>query len=469
MLRGAIYTRISRDSAGVGAGVARQEEDCRAHAAAHSIEVVAIYSDNDVSAYSGSPRPGYRELLRAIEAGAVDRVVVWHTDRLYRRTSDLEQYITVCEPHKVATLSVQSGPLDLATPAGRMIARTLGSVAQYESEQKAERQKRANFQRAVQGRHFSTLRVFGYEREGLTLDPIEAPAVAGAYQAVIDGVPLAGICRRWNEQGLRTSKKQNLWDSTVLQQLLRSPRYAGIRIYHGEILMGEDGHPIRGEWPPIVDEDTWLAAQAVLRDPARRWPHAPQQLLSGVALCAICGAVMQSGGVRNGKRRIRCSGQAGHAYREAEPIDNFVVEVVLKYLSRPDIARAVTPLPSPGIGAEIRDEMARLQQRSDGLTNAFADGLISLQQLRDGQARIARRQKELEAKLPLPANSSLRRLANAAEPADIWAALDVEDQRAVIDELLTIEIVPSRTKEATYLDWRRRIINPDSVKLTWKL
>jgi site-specific DNA recombinase len=57
----------------------------------------------------------------------VDAVVVWHTDRLYRRITELEQYIRVCERQSVSTQTVQAGPLDLATPSGRLaFGRSLG-------------------------------------------------------------------------------------------------------------------------------------------------------------------------------------------------------------------------------------------------------------------------------------------------------------------------------------------------------
>lgn len=468
MRRGATYTRISRDPTGEGAGVARQEEDCRSLAASNGVGVVASFSDNDTSAYSGSPRPGYRALLAAIEAGEVDVVLVWHTDRLYRRTKDLEEYISVCQPRNVPTLAVQAGPLDLATPSGRMVARQLAAVGQYESEQKAERQARANLQRAKQGRHFSTLRVFGYETDGLTLRANEAEAVRRAYRSILDGVALAAICRRWNLDGLRTSKKGNEWDSSVLQQLLRSPRYAGYRVYKGEILVGDDGEPVRGEWPAIVDAETWHAAQAVLKDPSRKWPHPARQLLSGVALCGTCGAVMQSGGSRNGRRRYRCSAMGGHAYREADPIDAFVTTVVLQYLARHDIREALAPEDRQGSIAELRLQLAELQVLSDRLVDSFADGDLTQQQLHRGQARVAKRRQELEERLPRHANSLVQKLTASPDPAELWSALDVDERRGVIDDLLVIRIMASRTKEATYFDWRRRILNPASVELLWK-
>ena len=121
----------------------------------------------------GGSRPGYRALLESVACGDVDVVLVWHADRLYRRMHDLEEYISICQPRAIPTLTVQAGPLDLATPSGRMVARTLGSVAQYESEQKAERQKRANFQRALhcrgdtRARSEYSLRAGGHRRTSI--------------------------------------------------------------------------------------------------------------------------------------------------------------------------------------------------------------------------------------------------------------------------------------------------------------
>ena len=52
-----MYTRISRDLTGQGAGVARQEQDCRAKAEANGWTIANVYSDNDISAYSGTRAP----------------------------------------------------------------------------------------------------------------------------------------------------------------------------------------------------------------------------------------------------------------------------------------------------------------------------------------------------------------------------------------------------------------------------
>src|SRR5215213_8004225 len=110
MRRVAIYVRISDDREGAGLGVARQEADCRQRAETAGWSVVDVYCDNDLSAYSGKPRPEYRRMLRDLEDDRVDVV------------------------------AVKAGPVDLSTPAGRAVARTLGAWARYESEHKAERE-----------------------------------------------------------------------------------------------------------------------------------------------------------------------------------------------------------------------------------------------------------------------------------------------------------------------------------------
>src|SRR6478735_9537105 len=132
-MRTAIYCRISEDREGAGLGVERQRVDCQRLAESRGWSVRAVFTDNDLSAYSGKPRPGYRAMLEAAERGDLDAIVAWHSDRLHRSPVELEAFISICEAHDLQVVTVQSGAIDLATPSGRMVARMLGSAARYES------------------------------------------------------------------------------------------------------------------------------------------------------------------------------------------------------------------------------------------------------------------------------------------------------------------------------------------------
>src|SRR5487761_1084181 len=150
----AIYCRISDDREGAGLGVARQEQDCRPICLRRGYpnERIRVYADNDKSAYSGKPRPEYARLLADIRSGEVTFLTAWHTDRLHRSPLELEEFITIVEAARIDIEIDRAGGLDLQTPSGRMIARQLGAFARYESEHKAERQRRKCQELAELGR-----------------------------------------------------------------------------------------------------------------------------------------------------------------------------------------------------------------------------------------------------------------------------------------------------------------------------
>ena len=181
--------RISNDKTGAGLGVERQEIDCRELAGRLGWTAAEVFADNDLSAYSGKPRPRYRALLEAIRAGRVNAVLAWHTDRLHRSPIELEDYINACNDGRdVPTYTVQAGPLDLSTPSGRMVARTLGAVARYESEHRGKRVRAARLAAARAGiPHCGGPRPFGYEPDGKTVREPEAAAVRVAVESVLAG------------------------------------------------------------------------------------------------------------------------------------------------------------------------------------------------------------------------------------------------------------------------------------------
>jgi site-specific DNA recombinase len=61
-------------------------------------EVAGIYIDDDWSAFSTrKPRPEYQRLLRDIQEGGVDGVLIWRLDRLHRQPRELEESIVITD------------------------------------------------------------------------------------------------------------------------------------------------------------------------------------------------------------------------------------------------------------------------------------------------------------------------------------------------------------------------------------
>ena len=85
-------------------------------------------------------RPGWNELYRNVQIGAVGKIVVWRLDRLGRTAPGLTNLFEELYQRGVGLISLKDG-LDLSTPAGRLMANLLASVAQFETEIRAERIK----------------------------------------------------------------------------------------------------------------------------------------------------------------------------------------------------------------------------------------------------------------------------------------------------------------------------------------
>ena len=127
-----VYMRVSK---GRGQDTASQEPELKRWADAQS-EPVKFYADKQ----SGKTmdRPQFNKLMEAIQAGKVKTVCVWRLDRLGRTCKGLVTLFDDFRDRRVNLVSLKDG-LDLSTAAGRMMAGVLASVAQYETEVRAER------------------------------------------------------------------------------------------------------------------------------------------------------------------------------------------------------------------------------------------------------------------------------------------------------------------------------------------
>lgn len=138
------------------------------------------FIDNDLVRLLRQATPLLLQVLDGLRSGEFDVVLAWHTDRPHRNLSELEEFIDVCDCGAVKIATVQAGDLDLATPSGRMVARMLGSAAGYESEHKADRNRRKALESADAGKVGGGTRPYGYNADWRTLFAPEAKSSATA-------------------------------------------------------------------------------------------------------------------------------------------------------------------------------------------------------------------------------------------------------------------------------------------------
>lgn len=449
-MRTGIYVRISDDKEGSGLGVARQESDCREVLIERNGWTVAeVYVDNDRSAYSGKPRPAYRRMLADAAEGRLDAIVAWHTDRLHRSPRELEEFIDLVETRNLVVQTVKAGLLDLATPAGRMLARMLGAQARYESEHKADRQRAKHRQIALAGgRAGGGTRAFGFEVDSITIRDDEADAVREAAGRILAGESLLGVCASLNERGMLTPAGGR-WQQGPLRRMLMSARISGQREYQGEIVAD-------AVWPAIITPEQTVALRRLLTDPDRsaRRP-ARRYLLKGLLRCSDCGEVLVSRPRGDGARCYVCASGARDAKFSgcgkrrvlAEPVELFVTETVFAALDAPDLARALRAAAAPAQDGNAQRRADNALLRLDELAGTYADGKITMREwlaAREPLERaLGRARGELDAETGVGAAGEFVGRSDALR--QVWADYDVDRRRALIASLVDhITVAPGR-------------------------
>ncbi len=452
----AIYARISSDVLGEGLGVARQEADCRALAEGRGWHVANTYVDNDVSAYSGKRRPEYERMLSDVESGHVAGIIAWHPDRLHRSPTELEHFITVVERTGCTVATVQAGELDLSSPSGRMTARIVGAVARGESEHKSARIRRKLEQNAADGRHHGGERPFGWDEDRVTAREDEAEIVRYAVAEIAGGGALRAIARHLEATGSR-NRDGTPWTETTVRNMIVRPRNVALRSYKGTVVGP-------GQWAPLVERQSWDAAMRVLTHPLRRSTisREPKHLLSGIATCVVCGAMVRAAGTadRSGVRRqvYRCP--AGHVSRSQARVDEQVTAVVVARLGMPDAAEVFAPKPASTYGRDYHGEAEVLLRKLSDAADDYAADLLTREQLRVVTSRLRPQVERLEARVPKPAPDvvDVLALAQAPDVPGAWEALGLAARKKVVGALMSVTL-----ERAT----RGPVYDPASVRIEW--
>lgn len=478
--RAVIYRRISEDRTGLQAGVERQGDDCTEVAARNGWPVVAVLTDNDISAYSGKVRPGYRRMLEMIADGTANAVIAWHPDRLYRQLYDLGDLVKVVQSTGTVIRTVMAGDVDLNTASGVMNAEILASVSKHQVAHMREQVARKKEQNVAKGEYRGGPRPFGYEADGRTVRPEEAAEVLAATRAVLQGASLRSIEADWIKRGIVTvARRKRLedgsrtepislpWKAREIRELLLRVRNAGLIESHGQIVG-------KAVWPAIVPEDEWHACRDILLHPGRRTTpgNARKWLGSGIYQCGVpgCGGTMRVvGGGRTKDAAYRCRDK-GHLQRVAGPLDDFIERLVVARLSRPDAVDLFTPA-GDGKGAERSVQLASLRAKLNGFTEDYDADLITRSQFLDGTAKTLDRIAALEKVMAASVSVSVLASVPLGTPdvAAAWKDYHLDRKRSIIAALMTVTVspVPHGRPKGFQPGSGKSYFNPEFIDIDW--
>ncbi|MDT0466416.1 recombinase family protein, partial [Streptomyces gibsoniae] len=457
-------------------GVARQREDCERLADLRSWQAVKVYEDNDVSAFKRNVvRDEFELMLKDLRAGLINGVIAYDLDRLARQPRDLERLIEIFDERPRLEFATVTNDVNLGTPDGRTMARVMVAFANKSSHDTSRRIKRKHLELAQQGKDSGGPAPYGWCKDDRSkVDPEAARAIREAQREVLAGVRIGTIRTRWQAEGLGNPREgTKRMAHHGVEHILTNPRLVGFRTYHGEILYGDDGQPVMGDWEPINTVEEWEAVCAVVAERKRKHPGhslARKYLLSGIARCGVCKNKIRGQnnrhwkpGSKAGTYSYQCSvinGGCGKVGRMGEPTDKLIARLVLEEQREKASASGVSVERQWPREQELADVIADISQlveaeRSKQITvSTLLQLLPAKERLRDElkleRSRFSKEQKQREAR---------GRTEDLTE--DEFFDLPIERQQEIILHSLSAVIIHPAGRG-------KRIFNPDLIEPVWR-
>jgi len=307
VIRCAIYTRKSSEE-GLDQeynSLDAQRDAAEAYIASQKAEGWQALPDRyDDGGYTGGnmDRPALDRMLRDIERGKVDCVIVYKVDRLSRSLMDFSRIVETFERHNVSFVSVTQ-QFNTTHSMGRLTLNILLSFAQFEREIIGERIRDKLAAQARKGKWTGGIPVLGYDvdRSGpsphLVVNAKEAARVGEIFRMYLQESSLLPVVkeltkRRWVNKRHVTKKGRELggraFDKSSLHVLLTNPLYTGKMPYKDEL------HP--GEHELIIEQDVFDKVQEQLKYNGRTGGNEVRNkygaLLRGLLRCKCCGTAM---------------------------------------------------------------------------------------------------------------------------------------------------------------------------------
>jgi site-specific DNA recombinase len=462
----AIYVRLSSDRQDDHQGVDRQLEDCR-----RKVEGPApVFTDNNRSAWkTGAVRPDYERLLAEIKVGGVNRIVVWHMDRLYRQMRELCDLTDLATEGRGVMIDAVTGPsLDLRTADGVMWAQHLVSTAQHESSHKGERVRRAQEQKREKGMPHGGNRAFGW-KDGMTPNPREAAEIVKAVGLLFAGASLKDVARQWNERGIkRPQNPKSLWSADAVRRTVSNPRHAGL-IAHDPKRKGSYQRTVIGQakWPAIIKRERWEALMAHLASRSRTTTGILKRrsLLTRLVVCGRCGTTMTRAKdhameyYRCPSPRPEIPNACGGVSINARMVESFLTEATLQRADNGHLARLLQgQTENQPSNRSIVEALDELDRRAELVGTTFGKGKLSERAASAALVTIEREQERLRKQLAGQTSSSVITPYAGRKGAlrSAWTTLSEDQRREIISIVLgKVKIMPTKVRGRHVFDSNR--------------
>lgn len=337
------YLRVSMEDAAVAAGegqeslsIGGQRLCIGEYIASHpGLGVIDEFEELVDDGRSGTnfDRPGAARLLKLVEAGQVETVIVRDMSRLGRNYLEVGRLLEFVFPvFEVRFISVNdrfdSADLNGSTAGFRMAVRSL--IDQMYSRDISRKIKSAVDMKKLNGEFVYGTAPYGYrkgaDKNTIAIDPEAAGTVRQIFQWAADGVTVSNIARRLNEAGTASPseylkavrgkhKARPYWSYESVRNILLNRIYTGdtVPFKSHVVTVGSKRTKAVPEKEQLILPDTHEAivsrelydqARSVVKSNVKSKPQGGS-LLSTYLVCGCCGNKLQKG--RKTNRIFRCA------------------------------------------------------------------------------------------------------------------------------------------------------------------
>ena len=291
-----IYIRVStEDQAKDGFSIHAQKEKLTKYAEANDWDIFDYYVDDGISGKNLDGRPQVIRLLKDVEEGKINNVLIYKLDRLTRSVRDLIYLIELFEKHS-CTFNSQTEKIDTSNAVGRMFVKIIGIFAEFERENLAERVSFGYEQKTREGNYTNTNGVYGYDyiigEQKLVVNEFEKELVNKIFNLYIDGKSYHKIALEFNMENVPT-KRGGHWASSTVKSIINNPLYVGkvrygVKTKNKDKSFTVDGNNIE----PIISEEKWELANNIIQTRkhycVRRYPSENSYFFH-IIKCSKCG------------------------------------------------------------------------------------------------------------------------------------------------------------------------------------
>ncbi|MCI8760960.1 MAG: recombinase family protein [Clostridia bacterium] len=274
-----LYVRVSTDEQAInGDSLRTQREELTKYALSNGFHIYGIYEDDGFSA-TNLKRPALQRLLKDVEQGKINRILITKLDRLSRGVRNYYKILDTLDEYGVFWQTVFE-KYDSSTANGRLHINIMLSVAENESAQTSER-IRSVFKTKTESKELISGKIpIGLKKDNkkLIIDENKKQIILDAFQFYKE-----------TTSAYQTFQKLDLKYPELQLNYMRAYRILTNKLYIGikETRYGD----IEDFCPSIIDKTTFENTQRLLKKNARKKSNnnSGGYIFQGLLKCSECG------------------------------------------------------------------------------------------------------------------------------------------------------------------------------------